>query len=166
MKTHHKIIASLGILLFVSGCGGGGSDSTTATVIFKNVATDTDVCALWNDQQVGPIQPGGSSSVTADPGANTMQWTNCNGTNLTNVSTLDVEAGHTYTYTYDPADYNGGTGGTCDYYYDQFKCGEVVNGIEYIGGLVPDECSCPTGTTFDSVDTVTAGGPWNMCICD
>lgn len=56
--------------------------------------------------------------------------------------------------------------GTCADYYALFHCGEVVNGIEYVMGLVPDECACPSGTTSAGIDSVTPGGPWRMCTCN
>jgi len=168
MKKFYGFIGVSRLLFFLMGCGGAVSESNTATVVFKNVATDISVIANWNNQKIGPINPNGSSSVTADIGDNTMQWQDKDGKNLTTTSILKVEGGHTYTYTYDPADYLGGdtNDGSCEYYYSLFRCGDVVNGIEYVGGLVPDECQCPIGiATQTGVDNVSDGGPWNICSC-
>ncbi len=58
-----------------------------------------------------------------------------------------------------------GGGGDCSYYYSLFKCHQTVNGIEYVGGLVPATCNCPSNTTYAGMDNVSAGGPWKMCTC-
>lgn len=58
---------------------------------------------------------------------------------------------------------SGGGGGECSAY--SIECGRVVNGAEVVGGLVPEACPCPPGTQFDYVDTQTAGGPYNFCVC-
>jgi hypothetical protein len=62
---------------------------------------------------------------------------------------------------------SGGTGaGDCDAYV--IRCGQVINGVEVVGGIVPTRCNdnqCPTGTTKSGQDTVTPGGPYNICTC-
>ncbi|RLB48770.1 MAG: hypothetical protein DRI90_25145 [Deltaproteobacteria bacterium] len=55
-------------------------------------------------------------------------------------------------------------GGACDAYV--IKCGEVVGGIETVGGVVPESCPCPSGTYQSGVDNVTAGGPYRICSCN
>ena len=60
----------------------------------------------------------------------------------------------------------GGGGGDCSYYYNQFQCHQIVNGIEYTGGLVPSTCDCPSNTTYAGMDNVSAGGPWKICTCN
>lgn len=63
----------------------------------------------------------------------------------------------------------GGDAGTgdCDAYV--IRCGQVINGAEVVGGIVPTRCNdnrCPTGTTQRGQDTVTPGGPYNICTCN
>jgi predicted RNA-binding Zn-ribbon protein involved in translation (DUF1610 family) len=82
MKRFYEFIWVSGLLFLLMGCGGGVSESNTATVIFKNVAKDMSVIANWNNQKIGPINPNGSSSVTADTGDNTMQWQDKDGNDL------------------------------------------------------------------------------------
>lgn len=55
------------------------------------------------------------------------------------------------------------TGVECGAYV--IACGQVQNGIEVVGGVVPADCDCPSNTTFAGRDNVTSGGPWNMCQC-
>jgi hypothetical protein len=70
----------------------------------------------------------------------------------------------------DPVSWSIGGGGSsssssaCSQY--TIACGTVSNGIEVMGGVVPQTCSCPTGTTNDGVDNVTAGGPYFICTCN
>jgi len=62
-------------------------------------------------------------------------------------------------------DCGGGTGqGTCGAY--AIRCGEVKDGIETVGGIVPESCACPNGTHQAGTDRVTAGGPYRICSCD
>jgi hypothetical protein len=58
----------------------------------------------------------------------------------------------------------GGGGGGCKAY--PIKCGEIHDGIQVVGGIVPASCNCPIGTTYDSMDNVTPGGPYKICMCD
>jgi hypothetical protein len=55
------------------------------------------------------------------------------------------------------------TGSACSQY--KIECGKIQNGIEVVGGVVPDKCNCPSNTTFAGQDNVTAGGPYNQCLC-
>jgi hypothetical protein len=57
-------------------------------------------------------------------------------------------------------------GDDCGSYWDKFKCGQVVNGIEYTGGLVPSRCDCPKNTHYAGMDNITPGGPWKICMCN
>ena len=59
-----------------------------------------------------------------------------------------------------------GGGGDCSYYWSLFKCNQTVNGIKYVGGLVPSTCGCPSGTRYAGMDNVSAGAPWKMCTCN
>lgn len=69
----------------------------------------------------------------------------------------------------DPVSWNAGSSSsssssTCSQY--TIACGTVTGGIEVTGGVVPQTCSCPTGTTQDGVDNVTSGGPYFICTCN
>lgn len=44
-------------------------------------------------------------------------------------------------------------------------CHSVQNGIGAYGGIVPYNCDCPDDTTFEQVDRVSPGGPYNICKC-
>ncbi len=44
-------------------------------------------------------------------------------------------------------------------------CGQVENGQEVSGGLVPLACGCPDGTVEMGRDDVTEGGPYLECRC-
>jgi alpha-tubulin suppressor-like RCC1 family protein len=59
-----------------------------------------------------------------------------------------------------------GGGGNCKAYTDLFRCHQIVNGVEYVMGLVPNTCACPSNTTLAGTDNVTPGGPWKMCTCN
>ena len=63
----------------------------------------------------------------------------------------------------------GGAPGTGDCDAFVIRCGQVINGIEVVGGIVPTRCNdnrCPAGTTKQGLDTVTPGGPYNICTCN
>jgi hypothetical protein len=60
-----------------------------------------------------------------------------------------------------------GTGtGTCDASWVSL-CGTTANGIQFQGEAWRQACgSCPSGTHNAGVDTVTAGGPYYICMCN
>lgn len=55
------------------------------------------------------------------------------------------------------------TGASCSQY--KIECGKVQNGVEVVGGIVPEKCDCPSNTRFEQKDNVTPGGPYNLCTC-
>lgn len=57
-----------------------------------------------------------------------------------------------------------GQSGSCDQY--PINCGAINNGIEVVGGVVPESCPCPSNTYQSGVDNVTAGGPYKICSCN
>ena len=60
----------------------------------------------------------------------------------------------------------GGGGGGCDPSWTS-RCGQTVNGIQFIGQPWPKSCgSCPAGTYYSGDDNVTAGGPYSLCTCN
>ncbi|MFH1046713.1 MAG: hypothetical protein V1738_00255 [Patescibacteria group bacterium] len=45
-------------------------------------------------------------------------------------------------------------------------CGSSENGgPAAYGGIVPGDCNCPAGSAFDSMDNITPGGPYKICVC-
>ena len=63
----------------------------------------------------------------------------------------------------------GGGGGSsssddCSAY--TINCGQVTNGIQQTGGVVPQACTCPSGTSPYGVDRTTPGGPYTICNCN
>jgi len=44
-------------------------------------------------------------------------------------------------------------------------CGSVSGGVGVSGVIVPARCSCPSDTTYASMDNVTIGGPYRICTC-
>ncbi len=46
------------------------------------------------------------------------------------------------------------------------SCGSVQNGVRVSGGIVKAPCPCPEAdSTYASVDNITPGGPYNICVC-
>ena len=46
-------------------------------------------------------------------------------------------------------------------------CCSTSGGIQTTAVLVKaSDCNCPAGTTYNSMDNVTAGGPWKICTCN
>ncbi len=47
------------------------------------------------------------------------------------------------------------------------RCGTTTGGIQFMGQPYPKSCGlCPQGTTDQGDDNVTAGGPYNICMCN
>jgi len=44
-------------------------------------------------------------------------------------------------------------------------CHSVSGGVGVSGLPIPDACSCPTDTKFASMDNITPGGPYKICVC-
>jgi len=60
----------------------------------------------------------------------------------------------------------GGGGGGCDTSWVA-RCGTTSGGIQFIGQPHPKACgSCPSGTYDGGDDNVSAGGPYNICVCN
>lgn len=59
-----------------------------------------------------------------------------------------------------------GSGGGCDTSWVA-RCGTTSGGIQFLGQPHPKSCgNCPSGTYDGGDDNVSAGGPYNICICN
>ncbi len=64
-----------------------------------------------------------------------------------------------------PCGTDGGGGGGCDTSWVS-RCGTTSGGIQFTGQPVKKPCGCPNGTRDAGDDNVTAGGPYDICVCN